>query len=43
MLHEQPHLFIAWLEQAGISHTLSVPITYTLIIFAVFFTALLTT
>ncbi|MCI5161434.1 MAG: mechanosensitive ion channel family protein [Candidatus Electrothrix sp. AX5] len=41
MLHEQPHLFIAWLEQAGISHTLSVPITYTLIIFAVFFTALL--
>ena len=42
-MHEQPNLFIAWLEQAGLSHTIAVPITYTLIIFAVFFMALLAT
>jgi miniconductance mechanosensitive channel len=42
-MHEQPNLLIAWLEQAGLSRTFSVPITYTLIIFSVFFTAVLAT
>lgn len=35
-MHEQPNLLIAWLEQAGLSRTFSVPITYTLIIFRSF-------
>ena len=34
---------IAWLEQVGISHNFAVPITYSLIIFAVVLTALLAT
>ncbi|MCI5124520.1 MAG: hypothetical protein D3925_08605, partial [Candidatus Electrothrix sp. AR5] len=42
-MNEQPNLLIAWLEQAGISHNFAVPITYSLIIFAVVLAALLTT
>ncbi|WP_339134838.1 MAG: mechanosensitive ion channel domain-containing protein [Candidatus Electrothrix sp. GW3-4] len=42
-MSDQPNLLIAWLEQAGLSHSLAVPLTYTLIIFAVFLAALLAT
>jgi miniconductance mechanosensitive channel len=42
-MSDQPNLLISWLEQAGLSHSLAVPLTYALIIFAVFLTALLAT
>ncbi|WPD23912.1 MAG: mechanosensitive ion channel [Candidatus Electrothrix scaldis] len=42
-MSDQPNLLIAWLEQAGLSHSLAVPLTYALITFAVFLTALLAT
>ena len=42
-MNKQPHLLITWLEQAGISHNFAVPLTYSLIIFAVVLVALLTT
>ncbi len=42
-MNKQPHLLIAWLEQAGVAHNFAVPLTYSLIIFAVVLAALLTT
>ncbi|MCI5149426.1 MAG: mechanosensitive ion channel family protein, partial [Candidatus Electrothrix sp. MAN1_4] len=42
-MSDQPNLLIAWLEQVGLSHNLAVPLTYALIIFAVFLSALLAT
>ena len=42
-MHEQPHLLIAWLEQAGLTRTLAVPLTYGLIIITVCFIALIST
>ena len=35
-MSDQPNLLIVWLEQAGLSHSLAVPLTYALIIFASF-------
>ncbi|WP_446009118.1 mechanosensitive ion channel family protein [Candidatus Electrothrix sp.] len=42
-MHEQPHLLIAWLEQAGLARALAVPLTYGFIICTVFLIALLAT
>ncbi|MCI5165944.1 MAG: mechanosensitive ion channel family protein [Candidatus Electrothrix sp. GM3_4] len=42
-MNEQPHLLIAWLEQAGFPHNIAVPLTYSLIALVVVLLALLAT